>query len=140
LNSLPEVRSFIDDDLPFYPNVNIKYIPGADPEMLFFDANNKEVKKVEVTEKSRKEINDLLESHNFKKQAERIEKEPQYEEEDEDLPHEQELGEMPPDNEMEGEMGGLEDSVDADEAHEQAPGEERMDSSEQPTYKPTDEL
>ena len=24
--------------------MNVKYIPGADPEMLFFDANNKEVK------------------------------------------------------------------------------------------------
>ena len=93
------------------------------------------MQRVEVAEKSRKEINELLEAHNFKKQAEHIEKEPQYEEEDEDISPEQEMGEMPDGDEMEG----MEDSVDADGDHEQAPGEERVVPTEKP-HEPSDEL
>lgn len=137
------MRSFIDDDLPYYPKtVNIKYIPGADPEMVFFDSKDKEVKRVEVTEKSQKEINALLEAHNFKKLSERIEKEPQYEE-DEGEPEEPEGEEIPfdPEQEMGGEFeAGQEETVSPDEEHEQAPGEERVEPTQASTHKPSDEL
>ena len=98
---------------------------------------------MEVTEKSQKEINELLESHKLKRQAKRIEKEPLYEEEpeeDEEIPQEQDLGDMPNETDMEGEFDEPEDSVHPDEDHEQAPGEERVEPTSAPTHKPSDEL
>ncbi|CAH3178572.1 unnamed protein product [Porites evermanni] len=51
-----EVKAFIRMLLPHYHDVNIMYIPGKDPAMVFLNAKNKVVLEEDVSEKSKEEI------------------------------------------------------------------------------------
>uniref|UniRef100_A0AAN0IQX7 Selenoprotein M n=2 Tax=Amphimedon queenslandica TaxID=400682 RepID=A0AAN0IQX7_AMPQE len=63
LNSLPKVKRFINEHLPEYPDVEIKYIGGKDPELLFLGEDGQSVEeRVSVINMSEDEINALLES------------------------------------------------------------------------------
>lgn len=70
MNSLPEVKAFIREQLPHYHHVNIMYIPGKDPAMVFLDADNKVVLEEDVSEKSLEEIGQFLEKHGMVKSRE----------------------------------------------------------------------
>jgi len=64
------VKAFIQEQLPHYHDVNIMYIPGKDPAMVFLDADNKVVLQKDVSEKSLEEIGQLLEKHGMVKSKE----------------------------------------------------------------------
>jgi hypothetical protein len=66
LNRLPKVKRFINEFLPKYPDVELNYVGGADPEMIFLDASDKEVERVAVAEMSEEEICNLLEEKGLK--------------------------------------------------------------------------
>ena len=71
MNSLPKVKNFINEHLPQYDVVDIKYIGGKDPEMVFYDEAGSEVERVLVIQLSEDDIIALLASHNlFKKTSE----------------------------------------------------------------------
>ncbi|CAH3178570.1 unnamed protein product [Porites evermanni] len=53
--------------LPHYHDVNIMYIPGKDPAMVFLNAKNKVVLEEDVSEKSKEEICQILEKHGMMK-------------------------------------------------------------------------
>jgi len=72
LNSLPQVKRFIYDDVPLYHNVEFKHIPGATPELLLLNAEGKELKRINLSKMTQEECNELLLEYNFyrKKTAE----------------------------------------------------------------------
>ena len=69
MNRLPEVKAFINNDADKYQDVEVKYIGGIDPRMLFLE-NGVETERIELAEKSRDEINDLLTSRGFTEKVE----------------------------------------------------------------------
>lgn len=98
MNRLPEVKAFISKLLPFHHDVNIKYIPGKDPTMVFLNSDNKVVLEEDVSEMNTDEISQLLEKHGLPKSAEarsEVPEEPDEPEELEELeePEEEELEE-----------------------------------------------
>lgn len=64
------MKRFINEHLPSYPDVEIKYIGGADPEMVLLSEDSTEVKRVPVSKLSEEEIMELLSSHGIVKRAE----------------------------------------------------------------------
>lgn len=94
----PQVKAFISKLLPFHHDVNIKYIPGKDPTMVFLNSDNKVVLEEDVSEMNTDEISQLLEKHGLPKSAEarsEVPEEPDEPEELEELeePEEEELEE-----------------------------------------------
>ncbi|XP_051165558.1 selenoprotein M-like [Leptopilina boulardi] len=67
LNSLPDVKSFIFNDLPLYEDVEFKHIQGAKPELIFYDKNDEEIERLALSQLMRDECNELLLSKGFKK-------------------------------------------------------------------------
>jgi hypothetical protein len=65
LNHLHEVRQFIQQDLPTYPAVEIRYVSGVDPIIIFLNKYNREVKKVLLAPYDKKSIHKLIQDHNI---------------------------------------------------------------------------
>ncbi|XP_032899586.1 selenoprotein M [Amblyraja radiata] len=55
-----EVKAFVQEDLPLYHNLVLKYVPGAKPELLLLNYNLEELDRVNLMPLTRKEINELL--------------------------------------------------------------------------------
>ncbi|KAL3244914.1 hypothetical protein MRX96_018497 [Rhipicephalus microplus] len=73
-----EVKRFVYDDIPEYPNAEFKVIHGAKPEILFLNAAGEEVERLSLEQRSRDECNQLLTDRGFVRKV----KEPEEEEED----------------------------------------------------------
>ncbi|XP_014238930.1 selenoprotein M-like [Trichogramma pretiosum] len=67
LNRLPDIKSFIFEDLPKYEGVEFKHIQGVPPELVLYNNEEKEMERFQLAQLSRKECNDLLISKGFKK-------------------------------------------------------------------------
>uniref|UniRef100_A0A1Y1KQU1 Selenoprotein M n=1 Tax=Photinus pyralis TaxID=7054 RepID=A0A1Y1KQU1_PHOPY len=67
LNRLPELKAFIHEDFVNYENTELKLIPGASPELIFFDKHDVEVKRINLEGYNREECNALLEDHKFQR-------------------------------------------------------------------------
>ncbi|XP_033230667.1 selenoprotein M-like [Belonocnema kinseyi] len=67
LNSLPDVKSFIFNDLPLYENAEFKPIQGAKPELVLLDDKNEEVERLALSQLTREECNELMVSKGFTK-------------------------------------------------------------------------
>jgi hypothetical protein len=52
------------------PDVDVKYVGGRDPEMLFMNGSGEVVKRVSVVSMNEEEINQLLNDHGFFKEEE----------------------------------------------------------------------
>lgn len=72
LNRLPEVKSFIYDDLPKYHNIDFKPIHGAPPELVLFSKDMKEKERIPLRDLSREECNALLKEKGFTKKNEKV--------------------------------------------------------------------
>lgn len=70
LNRLPEVKSFIYDDLPKYVDVVFHPIPGAPPQLVLFNGAQEEIKRTDLAPLSRDECNALLNDWGFKRAVE----------------------------------------------------------------------
>jgi len=60
------VKQFIREDLEKYENTEFKAIPGHIPELVLLDADNNEIDRIDLSEKSRDQCNELLKEHGFK--------------------------------------------------------------------------
>nr|XP_034840020.1 selenoprotein M-like [Maniola hyperantus] len=69
LNRLPEVKSFVMEDAPFYNKVEVKFISGAPPELIFLGNGDKELERVVLSSLSREECNELLANAGFSKKT-----------------------------------------------------------------------
>ncbi|XP_029155804.1 selenoprotein M-like [Nylanderia fulva] len=69
LNRLPDVKQFINEDLPKYNNVEFKHIQGAIPELVLFNEYEEEVERLVLSRLTREECNELLVSKGFVKKS-----------------------------------------------------------------------
>lgn len=67
LNRLPEVKKFIFQDVPLFHNVEFKQIAAAPPDLVFLNKDKEEVERLDLSEKSQKECNQLLLDRGFYK-------------------------------------------------------------------------
>uniref|UniRef100_S4P4I1 Selenoprotein M n=1 Tax=Pararge aegeria TaxID=116150 RepID=S4P4I1_9NEOP len=73
LNRLPEVKSFVMEDAPLYDKLEVKFISGAIPELIFLGEGNKELERLALSELSRQECNDVLLDAGFIKKTKKNE-------------------------------------------------------------------
>uniref|UniRef100_A0A914X4R2 Selenoprotein M n=1 Tax=Plectus sambesii TaxID=2011161 RepID=A0A914X4R2_9BILA len=66
LNRLHEVKRFIMEDLEKYENTVFKSIHGRRPELILLDAQDNEIDRIELSDKSREQCNELLTSRGFR--------------------------------------------------------------------------
>lgn len=69
LNRHPEVKRFIFEDIPQYEAVTFKEVPGAAPEILFFDEDENEVEKLKLEDYNQEACNKLLHDYGFRKKV-----------------------------------------------------------------------
>ena len=61
LNKLPEVKTFIYEDLEKkYQRTSFKKIPGKSPEMIFYNDNGEELERLDISKMKRDELNALI--------------------------------------------------------------------------------
>ncbi|KAB0798415.1 hypothetical protein PPYR_09408 [Photinus pyralis] len=65
LNSLPEIKTFIYEDMPRYPDAETKFIHGAPSELVFLTEDDEEVERINIQKYTRIECNQLLEERGF---------------------------------------------------------------------------
>uniref|UniRef100_A0A8C4TF06 Selenoprotein M n=1 Tax=Erpetoichthys calabaricus TaxID=27687 RepID=A0A8C4TF06_ERPCA len=65
--SLLQVKAFVTQDIPFYHNLVMKHIPGADPELVLISHYYEELDRIPLSDMTRTEINELLLSLGFYK-------------------------------------------------------------------------
>ncbi|XP_023952398.1 selenoprotein M [Bicyclus anynana] len=73
LNRLPEVKSFVMDDAPFYDKLDVKFISGAKPELIFLGNSDQELERIGLSDLSRQECNELLLEAGFNKKTKKEE-------------------------------------------------------------------
>lgn len=64
LNRLPQVKSFIMEDVPEYEGVEVKFISGAPPELVLL-SEEKEIERLPLSQLNRKQCNELLQQKGF---------------------------------------------------------------------------
>jgi len=67
LNRLPRVKAFISHHAPLYGDLEVRYIGGADPELVFVKEDDTEGERIPVDDLSTQEICDLLEKRGIMK-------------------------------------------------------------------------
>uniref|UniRef100_A0A8C5UUT2 Selenoprotein M n=1 Tax=Microcebus murinus TaxID=30608 RepID=A0A8C5UUT2_MICMU len=69
LNRLKEVKAFVTQDIPFYHNLVMKHLPGADPELVLLGRRFEELERIPLSEMTRDEINALVQELGFYRKA-----------------------------------------------------------------------
>jgi len=69
LNRLPKVKAFINDHAEFYENFEIKYIGGANPELVFDKEDGSDAERIAVDQMETQEICDVLEKRGYVKKT-----------------------------------------------------------------------
>lgn len=67
MNRLPEVKKFVMDDAPFYDRLEVKFISGAPPELVLLGEGDRELERLPLSQLSRQECNELVQSRGFAK-------------------------------------------------------------------------
>jgi len=62
---MPEVKKFINEDLPFYHDVTFKAKPGANPDLLLLNAADEIVERIDLGKYNRETCNGLLKDLGF---------------------------------------------------------------------------
>ncbi|KAK5646085.1 hypothetical protein RI129_004549 [Pyrocoelia pectoralis] len=70
LNRLKDVKDFIYVDIPTYSNIEVNFIGGASPELIFMSDDDEEIEHVDLEPLTRKECNDLLINNGIRKKNE----------------------------------------------------------------------
>uniref|UniRef100_A0A7N5JH37 Selenoprotein M n=1 Tax=Ailuropoda melanoleuca TaxID=9646 RepID=A0A7N5JH37_AILME len=60
-----KVKAFITEDLPLYHNLDMKHLPGSDPELILLNHKYEELQRIPLSEMSREEINRLVQELGF---------------------------------------------------------------------------
>jgi len=67
LNKLPKLRNFLQKQAILYPKVEVKYIPGVDPRVVFLNSNGDEVERQTIAHLDETQLHTMLESKGFQK-------------------------------------------------------------------------
>uniref|UniRef100_A0A8B9MMT7 Selenoprotein M n=1 Tax=Accipiter nisus TaxID=211598 RepID=A0A8B9MMT7_9AVES len=60
-----EVKAFVRQDIPLYHNLEMKHLPGADPELVLLSHRYEELERIPLSDMTREEINQLLQELGF---------------------------------------------------------------------------
>lgn len=63
MNRLPRVKEFLHNEARSYQALEIEYIPGRDPELVFVNKYNREVQRFDISNFGKVEIQELLQRH-----------------------------------------------------------------------------
>uniref|UniRef100_A0A2K6DI35 Selenoprotein M n=1 Tax=Macaca nemestrina TaxID=9545 RepID=A0A2K6DI35_MACNE len=63
------VKAFVTQDIPFYHNLVMKHLPGADPELVLLGRRYEELERIPLSEMTREEINALVQELGFYRKA-----------------------------------------------------------------------
>lgn len=69
LNRLPEVRRFIQEELPRYSALEVKYVRGKSPTMVFLEETTREASLVDLSDHSVASITALLSAQGITKSS-----------------------------------------------------------------------
>jgi len=69
LNKYPEVRDFINKDLPLFHNAERENKHGAPPNLIFYNLEGHEIERILLSGRSRDECNDFLLNRGFYKKT-----------------------------------------------------------------------
>ncbi|NWS62504.1 SELM protein, partial [Chunga burmeisteri] len=61
----PQVKAFVTQDIPLYHNLEMKHMPGADPELVLLSHRYEEVERIPLSDMTREEINQLVQELGF---------------------------------------------------------------------------
>ncbi|NXM24843.1 SELM protein, partial [Oxyruncus cristatus] len=61
----PQVKAFVTQDIPFYHNLEMKHLPGADPELVLLSHRYEELERIPLSDMTREEINLLVQKLGF---------------------------------------------------------------------------
>ncbi|XP_015733722.1 selenoprotein M isoform X2 [Coturnix japonica] len=60
-----EVKAFVSQDIPLYHNLEMKHLPGADPELVLLSFRYEELERIPLSDMTREEINQLVQELGF---------------------------------------------------------------------------
>ncbi|XP_075625573.1 selenoprotein M isoform X2 [Balearica regulorum gibbericeps] len=60
-----EVKAFVTQDIPLYHNLEMKHLPGADPELVLLSHRYEELERIPLSDMTREEINQLVQELGF---------------------------------------------------------------------------
>lgn len=63
------MKAFVTQDIPFYHNLVMKHLPGADPELVLLGHRYEELERIPLSEMTREEINELVQELGFYRKA-----------------------------------------------------------------------
>ncbi|NXY26022.1 SELM protein, partial [Atrichornis clamosus] len=61
----PQVKAFVTQDIPLYHNLEMKHLPGADPELVLLSHRYEELERIPLSDMTREEINQLVQELGF---------------------------------------------------------------------------
>ncbi|NWI00828.1 SELM protein, partial [Tichodroma muraria] len=61
----PQVKAFVTQDIPLYHNLEMKHLPGADPELVLLSLWYEELERIPLSDMTREEINQLVQELGF---------------------------------------------------------------------------
>lgn len=59
------MKAFITEDLPLYHNLVLKHLPGTDPELVLLNFKYEVLERIQLSDMTRKEINQLMKDLGF---------------------------------------------------------------------------
>ncbi|PKU38481.1 selenoprotein m [Limosa lapponica baueri] len=65
LSAFLRVKAFITQDIPLYHNLEMKHLPGADPELVLLSHRYEELERIPLSDMTREEINQLVQELGF---------------------------------------------------------------------------
>ncbi|CAM9572678.1 unnamed protein product [Bubo scandiacus] len=60
-----EVKAFVTQDIPLYHNLEMKHLPGADPELVLLSHRYEELERIPLSDMTQEEINQLVQELGF---------------------------------------------------------------------------
>ncbi|XP_023601793.1 selenoprotein M [Myotis lucifugus] len=65
----PLGKAFVTQDIPLYHNLEMKHLPGADPELVLLGHRHEELERIPLSDMTREEINALVQELGFYRKA-----------------------------------------------------------------------
>ncbi|XP_025898688.1 selenoprotein M [Nothoprocta perdicaria] len=60
-----QVKAFVTQDIPLYHNLEMKHLPGAEPELVLLSDRYQELQRIPLSDMTREDINRLLQELGF---------------------------------------------------------------------------
>jgi len=72
LNALPKLKAFVIDEAKNYENLEVKFIPGADPKIMFFSADGEKLQEMGISHMDTPSLHELLASKGIRKHQQEV--------------------------------------------------------------------